>query len=443
MARLLIRGGRPLEGRVAIGGAKNSALPLISAALLAGSGETVLDNVPHHSDVLDLCQIAQELGAEAEFVGPHTLRLQATELTSHVAPYRLARRLRGSTYLVGALLARLGRAEVAFPGGCAIGSRPVDFHIKGLTALGAQMGVERGSLVGEVPPVAVGRPGRLQGARFYVDRASFGTTINLMIAATLAEGNTVLESVAREPEVVDVANFLNRMGAKVRGAGTNVIRVDGVKALTGATHEVIPDRLEAGTFLLAGAITGGSVRVDNVIAEHLHAVMTKLREAGAGIEDEHDSVTIFAPVRLRAVDIETQVHPGFPTDLQSPFLACMAAADGVSVIHETVFENRFGCASELVRLGADVKVDGDRAIIHGVECLTGAPVEASDIRGGVALVLAGLAARGETEVAKADLIDRGYDQLENKLADLGAGISRLQDEAAEETAYASTLGAEG
>ncbi|MGE5591173.1 MAG: UDP-N-acetylglucosamine 1-carboxyvinyltransferase [Bacillota bacterium] len=428
MARLVIRGGRPLEGRVAIGGAKNSALPLITAALLARQGETVLENVPHHADVLDLCQIARDLGAEADFLDPHTLRIRAGHLSGHVAPYRLARKLRGSTYLVGALLTRLGRAEVALPGGCLIGSRPVDFHIKGLTALGAQVGVERGCLVGEVAPAERSGPPRLTGARLYIDRASFGTTLNMMLAASLAQSTTILENAAHEPEVVDVANFLNRMGARVRGAGTSVIRIDGVQSLTGAPHEVIPDRLEAGTFLLAGAISGGTVEVTGVISEHLHAVMTKLREAGAQMEDDNDAVAVFAPRRLQALTVETQVYPGFPTDLQSPFLACMTVADGVSVMHETIFENRFGCSAELTRLGAAIKVDGDRAIVRGVQGLTGAPVEAGDIRGGVALVLAGLAAQGETEVARAELIDRGYERLEEKLAAMGAEIARLSDE---------------
>lgn len=353
--------------------------------------------------------------------------MRAGSLSGHVAPYRLARKLRGSTYLVGALLTRLGRAEVALPGGCLIGSRPVDFHIKGLTALGAQVGVERGCLVGEAAAPARGVPPRLTGAHLYIDRASFGTTLNMMLAASLARGTTVLENAAHEPEVVDVANFLNRMGARVRGAGTSVIRIDGVESLTGANHEVIPDRLEAGTFLLAGAITSGSVEVTGVISEHLHAVMTKLREAGARVEDDNDAVAVFAPKRLQAVNVETQVYPGFPTDLQSPFLACMTAAEGVSVVHETIFENRFGCAAELTRLGADIKVDGDRAIVRGVEELTGAPVEAGDIRGGIALVLAGLAAQGETEVARAELLDRGYERLEEKLAALGAEVARLSD----------------
>lgn len=422
---MIIRGGQPLDGRVAIGGAKNSALPLIAAALLATAGETVLENVPQHSDVLDLCDIVRGLGAEAEFIAPHSLRLRAADLTGHVAPYKLARRLRGSIYLMGVLLTRTGRAEVAFPGGCAIGSRPVDFHIKGLTALGAQVGVERGSMVGEV-----GGDGRLQGTRIYIDRASFGTTLNMMLAATLARGTSTLENAAREPEVVDVANFLNRMGARVRGAGTDLIRIDGVESLTGVNHEVVPDRLEAGTYLLAGAVSGGTVRVTGIISEHLHTVLAKLREAGAEVEDETDAITVFAPRRLRAVNVETQVHPGFPTDLQSPFLACMTVADGISVIHETIFENRFGVADELSRLGADIKVDGDRAIVRGVGALAGAPVEAADIRGGIALVLAALAAGGETEVNRLELIDRGYDQLELKLADMGAEVRRLEEEPA-------------
>lgn len=417
-ARFLIRGGRALSGRVAVNGSKNSALPIITAAALAAEGEVILDNVPQYSDIHDLCQILRDLGAEVEFVDTCTLRVRANELSGHVAPYHLARKLRGSTYVAGLLLGRLGRAEVACPGGCQIGARPVDFHLKGFAALGAEVGIERGSIVGFAPG------GRLVGNRFYIDRASFGTTINMMIAATLADGTTILENPAREPEIVDLATFLNSMGAQVRGAGTSQIRIDGVERLTGVRHEIIPDRLEAGTFLMAAAITGGEVTVENCIPEHLHTVQLKLTEAGFELTEGFDSIRLRTVGPIRSVDIETQPHPGFPTDLQSPFLALMCKGDGISVINETIFENRFAVANELIRLGANIKIDRNMAIVRGVERLTGAPVEVADLRGGAALVLAGLAAEGVTEVAGVELIDRGYFRLEEILRNLGADIVR-------------------
>lgn len=418
-AKFVIRGGRALSGRVACSGSKNSALPIITAAALASSGEVVLDNVPQYSDIYDLCQILKDLGAEIEFVGPTTLRVRAANLSGHVAPYQLARKLRGSTYVAGLLLGRLGRAEVACPGGCAIGSRPIDFHLKGFQALGAEVGVERGCIVGQA-----GSAGRLKGARFYIDRASFGTTVNMMIAAVLAEGTTVLENAAREPEIVDLATFMNSMGAQVRGAGTNTIRIEGVPELKGASHEIIPDRLEAGTYLMAAGITGGEITVDQCIPEHLHTVLVKLQEAGMEITEGFDSIHLKAHRPIQSVDIETQPHPGFATDLQSPFLALMTLGNGISVINETIFENRFSVANELMRMGANIKVDRNTGIVRGVERLTGAPVEATDLRGGAALVVAGLAAEGITEVNNVIWIDRGYYRLEESLGRLGAEISR-------------------
>ncbi len=403
-------------GSLQVGGSKNSALPLITAAVLAAEGESILENVPNNTDIYDLCNILAELGAEIEQVAPGTLKVKAKTLSNHVAPYKLARRLRGSTYVVGLLLARLGQAEVAFPGGCNIGARPVDYHLKGFRSLGAEIDVERGSIVG--------RSERLKGTRIYIDRASFGTTVNMMVAASLAEGTTVLENAAQEPEIVDLANFISRMGGRIRGAGTNVIRIDGVESLKGANHEVIPDRLEAGTYLLAGAITGGHVRVQNVIPEHLKTFLSRLAEAGVEVKDEVDSIEVQAKGRFKAVDIETQPHPGFPTDLQQPFTSLMALADGVSVVHETIFENRFAYTNELIRMGASIKVDRDTAIIRGVNHLVAAPIEATDIRGGAALVLAGLAANGETEVSGLNLIDRGYDRMEERLTSLGADVRR-------------------
>lgn len=416
-AKYLIRGGPRLSGRVGASGSKNSALPIITAAALAATGESILEKVPSYTDIQDLCEILGALGAEVEFVEEGTLRVRAADLSNHVAPYHLARKLRGSTYVMGLLLARLGRGEVACPGGCDIGARPVDFHLKGFKALGADVTVERGCMVAE--------NALLHGGRFYIDRASFGTTINMMITATLTAGTTLLENAACEPEIVDLASFLNSMGARVRGAGTNQIRIDGVEALHGARHEVIPDRLETGTFLIAGAITAGDVVVEGCIPEHLRTVTAKLEEAGMTVQEQADMLRCIGRAPVRSADVETQVYPGFPTDLQSPWVALMTLCEGVAVVTETIFENRFGFSNELLRLGANIKVDHNTAVIRGVERLTGAPVEARDIRGGVALVLSGLAAEGLTEVAGVRYVDRGYDMLEVKLAALGADIRRV------------------
>lgn len=414
MALYRIDGGSRLIGSVQITGSKNSALPIITAAALAAEGTSTIENIPRYTDILDLIEILCALGAKAEFTGEKTLQVDASTLNNHVAPYDRARRLRGSTYIVGLLLARLGKADVAVPGGCDIGARPVDFHLKGFEALGARAWVEHGAIQAETP--------KLAGTRLYIDRKSFGTTCNLMIAASLADGTTVLENAAQEPEIVDLANYLNAMGARVRGAGTDMVRIEGVERLHGAVHEVIPDRLEAGTFLLAAAATGGRVRVAPVIPEHLKALFSKLQEAGAQVETDADSVTVDAPERLAGVDIQTQPHPGFPTDLQPQMVAALALADGVSVVEETIFDNRFAYTNELVRLGAQIKVERDTAIVRGTNVLTGAPVVASDIRGGAALVIAGLAAQGRTEVSGVHHIARGYAHLDQKLAQLGAEI---------------------
>jgi UDP-N-acetylglucosamine 1-carboxyvinyltransferase len=417
LGKLVIEGGHRLSGTVAVAGSKNSALAIIVAAALAAEGATVLENVPRYTDIQDLCQILRELGAVVEWQHRSRLVIDASTLRSVRAPYELARKLRGSTYLLGLLLSRLGRAEVAFPGGCQIGSRPIDFHLRGFEELGARVWLEHGTIYGEVS-------GRLRGARIYVERASFGTTVNLMISASLAEGTTVLENAAMEPEIVDLANFLNAMGARVRGAGTGLIRIEGVESLHGAHHEIIPDRLEAGTYLLAGAITGGSVTVTEVIPEHLRTVLLKLAQAGAEVEEDLDRVRLSMPGRPRAVDIQTLPYPGFPTDLQPQMVALLSVADGVAVVQETVFENRFGYTHDLARLGAHIQVDRETAIVRGTERLTGAPVEAGDIRGGAALVLAGLAAEGVTTVERTEFIDRGYHAIEEKLSALGAVIRR-------------------
>ncbi|HLN60446.1 MAG TPA: UDP-N-acetylglucosamine 1-carboxyvinyltransferase [Symbiobacteriaceae bacterium] len=416
-AKLIIHGGRPLSGSVTIGGAKNSALPIVTAAALAAEGETVLDNVPNNSDIHHLCQILRELGCQVEWVGEESLRIEASALTNHVAPYNIARKLRGSTYVMGLLLARLGRGEVACPGGCEIGARPVDFHLKGFKALGADVTVEHGAMVAQ--------EANLQGGRFYVDRASVGTTVNMMITASLAPGTTVLENAACEPEIVDLANFINAMGGKVRGAGTNMVRVEGVSRLHGCRHEVIPDRIEAGTYMMMAAASGGDVLVQNVIPEHLNTVIAKLREAGQEVEELEDAIRVRGRRPVTAADVETQIHPGYPTDLQSPWVALMGLSNGIAVVQETIFENRFGFVNELIRMGANIKVDRNTAIVRGVDRYTGAPIEAKDIRGGAALVTAALAAEGVTEIGGVQYIDRGYPKIEEKLLALGADVRRV------------------
>lgn len=415
-----ISGGRPLRGSVNVNGSKNSALALISASALAAQGVTILENVPRYTDIMELCDILRALGADVSLENGSTLRVDARHLNNHVAPYEKARLLRGSTYIVGVLLARLKRAEVAAPGGCDIGARPVDFHMKGFAALGAEAWVEHGSILAQSPDGLV-------GTNFYVERASFGTTVNMMISGSLARGTTLLENAAREPEIVDLANFLTSMGATIRGAGTDTIRIQGTDGLQGCRHEIIPDRLEAGTYLLAGLATGGEVRVEAIIPEHLMTVRTKLEEAGAELYVTPDAITIKAPARPRSADIQTQPHPGFPTDLHPPFVAAMARADGIAVVQETIFENRFNYTNELLRLGANIKVERDTAIIRGVEDLSGAPVEARDLRGGAALIVAGLAAQGETVLEGIRHVDRGYEDLDKKLSSLGAEIIRQED----------------
>jgi UDP-N-acetylglucosamine 1-carboxyvinyltransferase len=420
LAQLLIEGRVPLYGTVAIGGSKNSALGLIAAAALASEGHVILDNVAPGKDVGVMCDILSHLGADIRWADDTTLEIWPASLVRTAAPYELASKIRTSTYILGALLARLGEADVAFPGGCQIGSRPVDFHIRGFQALGADVQLEHGSIRARVN-------GRLRGTRIYVERASVGTTVNLMIAGSLAEGTTTLENAAMEPEIVDLANFLNAMGARIRGAGTNLIRIEGVDRLHGVRHEVIPDRLEAGTYLIAGAITRGRVTVTHMIPEHIKTVLAKLEQVGAEIVEGPDSVTLELDRRPKAVDIETMPHPGFPTDLHPPMAALLTTADGISVIQETIFDNRFAYTHELARMGATIKVDRDTAIIRGTDNLTGAPVEAQDLRGGVALVIAGLVAAEETLVSGMHHVDRGYVRLEEKLKGLGAHVRRVGD----------------
>ncbi|MGI6037118.1 MAG: UDP-N-acetylglucosamine 1-carboxyvinyltransferase [Limnochordia bacterium] len=414
MVKLRINGGTRLEGEIKVGGAKNSALPVIVAAALAAD-ESILHNVPPNLDVLTMCQILREIGVQVWFDGEGALHVDGRGLTGGMVPYDLARRMRASFYVAGMLLARLGEAQVPLPGGCALGSRPVDYHIKGFQALGAEVKIEHGYMKAT--------RSRLQGAKIYINRASVGTTVNMMLAACSIDGATILENAAKEPEVVDLAICLNSMGARIRGAGTDVIRIDGVKKLRGTEHSIIPDRIEAGTYALAGAITGGHLLLRNVMSEHLRSPLLKLEESGVVINEGLNELEIIAPPRLQAVDMETFPYPGFPTDLQPPFTAALTLAQGTSVIRETIFD-RFRYVDELRRMGADIKVERDTAIVRGVEHLTGAPVEAPDLRAGAALVLAGLAAQGTTEVGGVSLIERGYAHLDSKLRGVGARISR-------------------
>lgn len=416
MSRLIIEGGRPLHGSIEISGAKNSALAVIVAAALATEGECILDNIPQGSDIGTICLILQDLGVGVWFDDEDRLHIRGSSLNKHTASYDLVRKMRASFYSAGLLLARVGKAEVPLPGGCAIGSRPVDYHIKGFTHMGAEVTIEHGYMK------AVAN--RLQGSQIYVNRASVGTTINLMIAASMAEGTTILENAAKEPEVVDLAIFLNGMGAKVRGAGTESIRIEGVDSLRGIEYSIIPDRIEAGTFLFAAAITGGDILVKSVVAEHLRVPIVKLEEAGVTITRGDNALHVAAPNgRLKPVDVETLPYPGFPTDLQQPLVATMCLAEGTSVVRETIFD-RFRYVDELRRMGADIKTDQGTAIIRGVPQLTGAPVEITDLRAGAALAIAALAAEGRTELYGVEILDRGYEFFEEKLRALGATIYR-------------------
>ncbi len=429
MDSILIRGGARLAGRVGISGAKNAALPAIAAALLTDD-ELVLTGMPALDDVSTMCELLTSLSATVS-AGHGRVRLRARDAAVRQAPYDLVRRMRASLLTAGPMLARFGAARMPMPGGCAIGSRPIGLHLKVFAAMGAQLSTGNGYIEAAVT-------GRLKGATVYLDYPSVGTTENAMMAACLADGVTVLENAAREPEVVDLANLLNAMGACVRGAGTETVRIEGVPALHGATHAIIPDRIEAGTYMVAAAITGGDVILENVMPEHLTAAIAKLREAGAFVHAQDDGLRIHAPARLKPLDIRTMPYPGFPTDLQAQFMALLALARGTSLITETVFENRFMHVDELVRMGAKIKIDGRSAVVEGVAELSGAPVRATDLRAGAALVLAALAARGETEIFGVEHIDRGYESIETKLTSLGAFALRRTGREADSVAASAS-----
>ncbi len=417
MDKLLITGGRPLTGEVRISGAKNAALPIMAATLLSPE-PVILANVPRLHDVATTHALLERMGVKITHLDGR-IHVDAGQVTSHSAPYDLVKTMRASILVLGPLVARFGEADVSLPGGCAIGARPVNLHIEGLRAMGADIGVENGYIRA--------RSGRLQGTRLIMEMVSVTGTENLMMAATLAEGETLIENAAREPEVVDLANFLNAMGARVEGAGTDTIRVLGVERLGGAEYRVMPDRIETGTYLVAAAITGGRIRVLDTCPEVLDSVLKKLREAGARIEVGPDWIDLdMGGRRPKAVDIHTAPHPAFPTDMQAQFCALNAVAEGVGVVTETIFENRFMHVQELQRMGADIRVEGNIAVCHGVERLTSAPVMATDLRASAGLVLASLVADGETLVDRIYHIDRGYEHIEDKLTGLGAQIRRVR-----------------
>ncbi|HHY76632.1 MAG TPA: UDP-N-acetylglucosamine 1-carboxyvinyltransferase [Firmicutes bacterium] len=417
MSKLVIRGRRRLHGEVTIGGSKNSSVAIIPAALL-GDGTSILENIPRISDVAVFAEILKDLGAVVTMDGT-TMTVAPNGFVSHIAPYELVRKLRASYYLMGVLLAKFGEAEVGLPGGCDIGPRPVDQHLKGFRALGADVNVEGG--------VVKLKAKKLVGAPVYLDFPSVGATINIMLAASRAEGITVIENAAKEPHVVDLANFLNAMGARVQGAGTDVVRIRGVKNLTGASHTVIPDDIEADTYMMAAVATGGDVTVKNVITKHLEPVTAKLREAGATIEENGDYVRVIGPERPKALNVKTLPYPGFPTDAQQPLVAVLSRSEGVSVVQESIYENRLGYVSELVKMGAKIRVEGRTAIVEGVPRLVGAPVKANDLRAGASLMIAGLSAEGVTEVYGLEIIARGYEMVDEKLRSIGADVEVRPD----------------
>jgi UDP-N-acetylglucosamine 1-carboxyvinyltransferase len=416
LEQLIISGRRRLQGSIAVSGAKNAALAVIPAALCAGA-PCVIDNLPVIDDVFNYVDILRRLGAGCDFLDRNTLRIDPSSAAPIPADFDSARKIRASYYVLGALLGRFGEAAVTLPGGCNFGSRPIDLHIKGFEALGAEVRIEHG--------IVYARADRLVGAHVYLN-ASVGATINVMLAAINAEGVTVIENAAREPHVVDVANFLNFIGADIKGAGTDTIRISGKEPLRGGDYTIIPDMIETGTYMIAGAVTGGDVTVSNIIPKHMESLTSKLKEMDCGIEEGEDAIRVMARGQLSPASIKTQVYPGFPTDLQPQMTALLATINGASSMTETVFDNRFQYIGELERLGAKITLEGRTALIDGGVALTGAEVTATDLRGGIALIIAGLSAYGETRLNNVHYVDRGYEDFEDKLRYLGADITRRE-----------------
>ena len=420
MEKLVVHGGKPLHGTVRVSGAKNAVLPIIVASML-GVTKSTLTEIPKLDDVHTVCDVIHSLGVKIENPCKGTLVLDGSNLNNSVAPYDLVRRMRASFLVMGPLLARQRHAKISLPGGCSIGARPIDLHLKAFEAMGAVSDLADGDIEASVPD------GR-KWAQIYLDFPSVGATENILMAASMAEGRTILENAAEEPEIVDLATYLNSMGANIRGAGTNVIRIEGVKELHGASHSVIPDRIEAGTFMVGAAMTGGNVYVENALSEHLKPLVAKLKEAGATVEEEIEGIRVIGSSDLKPVDIKTLPYPGFPTDMQAQFMALTTICKGTSVVTETVFENRFMHVEEFKRMGAKIRIEGRSAIVEGVPHLQGGRVNATDLRAGAALVMAGLVAEGKTEIGSLYHIDRGYDNFVLKLQRLGADIVRINSD---------------
>ena len=415
LEKIMVEKSPPLKGRVRISGAKNSALPILAASLL-GTEDIILEDVPKLKDIEVMCEVLTSLGAKVEHLEKGIIKINSANINNYETKYELMSKMRASFLVMGPLLSRLGKTKNSLPGGCAIGTRPIDLHLKGFRALGATIDVDHGNINAYAE--------KLIGDKIYLDFPSVGATENIMMAAVLAEGETILDNAAMEPEIVDLASFLSKLGADIKGAGTSTIRIKGVEKLGGGVHSIIPDRIEAGTFMVAAAISGGDITVENVITSHIKPVIAKLKEAGCEVIENGDSVRVIGTKDLKAIDIKTMPYPGFPTDMQAQFMALMSLCKGTSVCIETVFENRFMHVDELKRMGADIKIDGRSAIIQGVDNLTSAPVKASDLRAGAALVLAGLVSEGTTEIDNIYHIDRGYDGIEDKFTNLGAKIYR-------------------
>ena len=405
-----------LKGNVRVSGAKNSALPILAATLLSTDACT-LEDVPDLEDVRVICEVLSILGAKVDKLGKEELKINSANINSVEAPYELMSKMRASFLVMGPLLARMGKARISLPGGCAIGTRPIDLHLKGFEALGATIRCEAGFVEASAE--------KLIGGNIYLDFPSVGATENIMMAASLAEGETVLENAAMEPEIVDLANLINKMGGNVKGAGTNTIRILGVETLKGCKHTIIPDRIEAGTLMVAAALTAGDVVVENIIIDHMKPIIAKLRECGAIIEEDGNKLRVIGNKKIKPINIKTLPYPGFPTDMQSQFMALMSMAKGTSVMVETVFENRFMHIDELTRMGANIRADGRSAVIEGVEKLEGTQVKATDLRAGAALILAGLVSEGKTEISDIYHIDRGYSDIEAKFQGLGGKIYRI------------------
>ena len=417
MAKIIVKKSNPLKGSVKIDGAKNAVLPLIAATLLA-KGKSVIKEVPNLRDVHVISDLLRHLGAEVEYEGK-TLTVDATNITTCEAPYELVRKMRASFLVMGPLLSRFNHTKISMPGGCAIGTRPIDLHLKGFKCLGADVEIDHGFVEA--------RTEKLKGSKLYLDFPSVGATENIMMAACLAEGTTIIENAAEEPEIVDLANFLNEMGADVKGAGTNTIRIKGVKELRGAEHTVIPDRIEAATYMVAAAMTKGDIVIENVLMEHLKPVTAKLKEAGCKIIELENAVRVIGPETLKPIDIKTLPHPGFPTDVQAQFMAMLTIAKGTGVVIETVFENRYMHVAEFNRMGANIKIEGRTAVVKGVDQLYGAKVNATDLRAGAALILCGLIAEGDTEIGEIYHIQRGYVDIDKKITALGGNIEIVED----------------